>query len=50
MSLRFTAQQVRGIYNIMPTPAVPGADRWDCEDSVDYDETVRLLTCSSKTK
>jgi len=43
MSLRFTAQQVRGIYNIMPTPAVPGADRWDCEDSVDYDEAVRIV-------
>jgi 4-(2-carboxyphenyl)-2-oxobut-3-enoate aldolase len=29
--------------NILATPATPDADRWDCEDSVDYAETVRLV-------
>ena len=43
MSLKFTAKDVHGIYNIMPTPAKPNADRWDCEDSVDYDETARIV-------
>lgn len=42
MSLKFSAKQVKGIYNIMPTPAISGGDRWDCEDSVNYEETVRL--------
>jgi 4-(2-carboxyphenyl)-2-oxobut-3-enoate aldolase len=39
----FTAADVRGIYNILPTPATPDATRWDCEDSVDYVETVRMV-------
>lgn len=43
MSLKFTAKDVHGIYNIMPTPATPDADRWDCEDSVDYEETSRIV-------
>ncbi|HOV38505.1 MAG TPA: dihydrodipicolinate synthase family protein [Spirochaetales bacterium] len=43
MSLKFTAKNVRGIFNIMPTPAIPNGNRWDCEDSVDYVETARIV-------
>lgn len=43
MSLTFSARDVHGIYNILATPATPDAGRWDCEDSVDYDETIRLV-------
>ena len=37
-----SAQDLRGLYAIPPTPAKPGADRWDATDTVDLDETVRL--------
>lgn len=36
-------EQVRGVYSIMPTPANEGADRWDAADTVDLDETARLV-------
>jgi trans-o-hydroxybenzylidenepyruvate hydratase-aldolase len=36
-------EQVRGVYSIMPTPAKEGADRWDASDTVDLDETARLV-------
>lgn len=37
-----TAQDFKGLYGILPTPAKPGADRWDATDTVDLDETARL--------
>ncbi|MDI3312355.1 MAG: dihydrodipicolinate synthase family protein [Thermoanaerobacterium sp.] len=43
MSLKFTSKDVHGIYNIIPTPATQDAGRWDCEDSVDYEETARMV-------
>lgn len=43
MSLKFEAKDVRGIFNIMPTPATANAARWDCEDSVDYVESARIV-------
>ena len=33
----------RGVYAIIPTPAKDGADRWDATDTVDLDETARVL-------
>lgn len=38
-----TAQDIRGLYAIIPTPAKPGAERLDATDTVDIDETERLL-------
>lgn len=32
-----------GLHAIIPTPARPGADRWDATDTVDVEETARLL-------
>ncbi len=37
-----TAQDFKGVYGILATPAKPGADRWDATDTVDFDETARL--------
>ena len=44
MSPAFTSKDVRGIYNILATPATPVGDRWASDDSVDYAETARLVT------
>lgn len=38
-----TAADVQGIWAIMPTPAKPNAERWDAEDTVDVDETARVV-------
>ncbi|MDB5750033.1 MAG: hypothetical protein JWP65_454 [Ramlibacter sp.] len=38
-----TAQDIRGMYAIIATPAKAGADRLDAMDTVDVDETVRLV-------
>ena len=37
-----TAQDIKGVLAIMPTPAKEGADRLDATDTVDLDETARL--------
>jgi len=34
---------LRGLYAIIPTPARAGAERWDATDTVDLDETARLV-------
>ncbi|MFE7837324.1 dihydrodipicolinate synthase family protein [Streptomyces sp. NPDC057474] len=39
---RYTADDIRGLVAILPTPALPGADRWDARDTVDLAETERL--------
>lgn len=37
-----TAQEFKGVYGILPTPAKAGADHWAATDTVDLDETARL--------
>jgi hypothetical protein len=37
-----SAQDLRGMYAIPPTPAKPRADRWDATDTVDLDEAARF--------
>jgi dihydrodipicolinate synthase/N-acetylneuraminate lyase len=39
-----TATDISGLYAIIPTPAVPGAERIDATDTIDRDETARLVT------
>lgn len=39
---RYIADDIRGIVAILPTPALPGADRWDAVDTVDLMETERM--------
>lgn len=36
------AEDFKGVYGILATPAKEGADRWDATDTVDLDETARL--------
>lgn len=37
------AHDLRGLYAIIPTPAKPGAEQWDAADTVDLDETARVV-------
>ena len=37
-----TKEDVRGLMSMVPTCALPGADDWRMEDSVDYDEAARV--------
>lgn len=39
---KLQAGDIRGVVALMPTPAKPGADRWDARDTVDLEETARL--------
>lgn len=34
---------IRGVYAIIPTPSKPGAEHWDAVDTVDLDETARVV-------
>ncbi len=43
MSSQFRAQDVKGVFNILPTPAVKNASLLTAEDTVDYDATTRLV-------
>ncbi len=38
-----TAQDVTGISAMIPTPCKPGQDKWSDENSVDLDETARMI-------
>lgn len=38
-----TAEQITGMYGIIPTPSRPGAERLDALDTVDVEETARLV-------
>lgn len=38
-----TARDLRGLYAIIPTPATPSAARYDATETVDLDETTRLV-------
>ena len=38
-----TASDITGMYAIIPTPANPGAERWDAIDTVNVPETDRLV-------
>lgn len=37
-----TAEAIRGILGILPTPSTPDADHWSCEQSVDLDATAAM--------
>ena len=43
MSEVIRADEISGVYAIIPTPAKPGADHWSATDTVDLDETARLV-------
>lgn len=39
-----TADEIRGVLGILPTPSTPDADHWSCANSVDLDETSRMVS------
>ncbi len=43
MKTRIQADDINGAWVIMPTPATPDADDWRAENTVDLDETARIV-------
>ena len=39
---RYVPEDIRGVVAILPTPALPGADRWEATDTVNLVETERM--------
>ena len=37
------ADDIKGVYAIVPTPAKEGADHWSATDTVDLDESARMI-------
>ncbi len=37
-----TTNDIKGVFGFIPTPAKPGAERWDASNTVDLDELARL--------
>jgi trans-o-hydroxybenzylidenepyruvate hydratase-aldolase len=40
---RMTADDIHGAWAILPTPATPDGSDWRCENTVDLDETARVV-------
>jgi trans-o-hydroxybenzylidenepyruvate hydratase-aldolase len=40
---RLTCEDIRGVFAIIPTPAKPGSDSWQAENTVDTDELARVV-------
>ena len=38
-----TAQDIKGMYAIIPTPALPGSNKWDATETIDLGETSKLV-------
>ncbi len=43
-AMKLSPDDIRGIVGIIPTPATPDADHWSCENSVDLEETARMVS------
>ena len=41
--MRLQAADITGLWAILPTPALPGAEDWRAENTVDLDETARIV-------
>ena len=41
--MKFTPSDITGLCGIVPTPSMPDADHWRCLQSVDLDETARMI-------
>ncbi len=41
--MKLTAGDVNGVVGIVPTPATPDAERWDAENTVDLNETAKMV-------
>ena len=41
--MKLSVADITGVLGMVPTPSTPDADRWQCENSVDLDETARMI-------
>ena len=41
---KLTADDLRGVLGMIPTPSTPDADHWSCQNSVDLDESARMAS------
>lgn len=50
--MKISAADIKGVLGFVPTPAVADAASWACEQSVDLDETARMISllCASGIK
>jgi len=40
---RVNVSEMKGLWAVIPTPAIPGSERWDVGFTVDLDETARMV-------
>lgn len=41
--MKIGVEDIKGVVGIVPTPATPDADRWECANSIDFDQTRRMV-------
>jgi len=41
--MRLSVDDITGVVGIVPTPAMPGADRWDAQNTVNLRETEKMM-------
>lgn len=44
MTAKLSADDIRGVLGMIPTPSTPDAAHWSCARSVDLDETARMVS------
>ena len=42
--MKVSARDITGILAMVPTPSTPDADQWQCQNSVDLDETGKMIS------
>ncbi len=42
--MKLSVADIVGVLGMVPTPSTPDADQWQCENSVDLDETALMIT------
>jgi len=42
--MKITMEDIRGVVGIVPTPATPDAERWDAQNTIELDETVKMVS------
>lgn len=43
-AMKLSVEDITGILGMIPTPSTPDADQWSCENSVDLDETAKMVS------
>ncbi len=42
--MKISPADITGVLGMLPTPSTPDADHWSCENSVDLDETAKMVS------